>query len=161
MPGALAVVGSNPTGPTLYIMSKLQINYNAPDTLQSKEKEVQNQFLNPYTMFRYSIRSEVTRKYYERRLRKFFDFIEFEAEVEDVERRYNDFAEKGKSNINWAINQIIRFLHFQKERVESKEITAATLKNFIKSLKAIRDSALTISHILGVSKPFHSICQQW
>ena len=91
-------------------MSKLQINYNnTPDTRPSKEKEVQNQFLSPYTMFRYSVRSEVTRKYYERRLRKFFDFIEFELEVEDVERRYNDFAEKGKSNINWTINQIIRF----------------------------------------------------
>jgi hypothetical protein len=35
-----------------------------------------------------------------RRVRKFFDFIEFEVEVEDVERRYNDFAEKGKSNTN-------------------------------------------------------------
>jgi hypothetical protein len=109
-------------------MSKLQINYNnVPDTLQLKEKEVQNQFLKPYTMFRYSIRSEVTRKYYERRLRKFFDFIEFEVEIEDMEKRYNDFADKGKSNINWTINQIIRFLHFQKERVEGKEITAATL----------------------------------
>jgi hypothetical protein len=79
-------------------MSKLQINYyNVSDTLQLKEKEVQNQLLKPYTMFRYSVRSEVTRKYYERRLRKFFDFIEFEVEVEDAERRYNDFAEKGKS----------------------------------------------------------------
>jgi hypothetical protein len=120
----------------------LQISYNnVPDILQLKEKEVQNQFLTPYTMFRYSIRSEVTRKYYERRLRKFFDFVEFEVEVEDVERRYNDFADKGKSNTNWTMNQIIRFLHFQKERVERKEITAATLKNFIKSLKVFCDSA--------------------
>ena len=87
-------------------MSKLQINYNkVPDTLQLKEKEVQNQFLNPYAMFRYSVRSEVTRKYYERRLRKFFDFIEFEVEIKDMERRYNDFAEKGKSNVYWTINQ--------------------------------------------------------
>jgi hypothetical protein len=55
-----------PLAPTLHITSKLQINYNnAPDTLQLKEKEVQNQFLKPYTMFRYSVRSEVTRKYYE------------------------------------------------------------------------------------------------
>lgn len=92
-------------------------------------------------MFRYSIRSEITRKYYERRLRKFFDYIEFEVEVRDIERRCNDFAEKGKSNNNWAMNQIIRFLHFQKERVERKEITVATLKNFIKSLKVFCDSA--------------------
>jgi hypothetical protein len=47
-------------------------------------------------MFRYSVRSEGTRKYYERRLRKFFDFIEFEVEVEDVERRYNDMLKREK-----------------------------------------------------------------
>jgi hypothetical protein len=121
----------------------LQINYNdTSDTLQLKEQEeVQNQFLNPYAMFRYSVRSGVTRKYYERRLRKFFDYIEFEVGVKNVERRYNDFAEKGKSNTTWALNQIIRFLHFQKERVEKEEITAATLKNFIKSLKAYCESS--------------------
>ena len=31
--------------------------------------------ISPYMMFRYSIRSELTRKYYERRLRRFFDYI--------------------------------------------------------------------------------------
>jgi hypothetical protein len=37
--------------------------------LEQEESEEQR----PYTMFKYSIRSELTRKYYERRLRKFFD----------------------------------------------------------------------------------------
>ena len=32
---------------------------------------------NPYHMFKFSIRTELTRKYYERRIRKFFDYIEF------------------------------------------------------------------------------------
>jgi integrase len=36
---------------------------------------------------------------------------------------------------------MIRFLHFQRERVERKEISAATLKNFIKSLKVFCESA--------------------
>jgi hypothetical protein len=58
-----------------------------------------------------------------------------------MENRCNSFAERGKTNIDWALNQIIRFLHFQKERVEKEEITAATLKNFIKSLKVFCDSA--------------------
>ena len=92
-------------------------------------------------MFKYSIRSELTRKYYERRLNRFFDFIQFEIEVKDLENRCNDFAERGKSDISWTLNHIIRFLHFQKKRVENKEITAATLKNFIKSLKSFCDSA--------------------
>ena len=36
---------------------------------------------------------------------------------------------------------MIQFLHFQRERVERKEISAATLKNFIKSLKVFCESA--------------------
>ncbi|HEY6588417.1 MAG TPA: hypothetical protein VIY98_09005 [Nitrososphaeraceae archaeon] len=35
--------------------------------------------LIPYLMFKYTIKTEITRKYYERRLKKFFDFIEFET----------------------------------------------------------------------------------
>ena len=54
-------------------------------------------------MFRYSIRSELTRKYYERRLKKFLDFIEFETETKEIEKRCDSFAEKGKDN-NWTIN---------------------------------------------------------
>jgi len=109
-------------------------------TLKEEEGEKQNQ-LSPYTMFKYSIRSELTRKYYERRLRTFFDFIQFEIEIKDVEIRCNHFAERGKININWTLNHIIRFLQFQKERVENEEITAATLKNFVKSLKVFCDSS--------------------
>jgi len=122
----------------------LQIKYNntADAVALKEEEEEQNQLLNPYTMFKYSIRSELTRKYYERRLKKFLDFIQFEIAISrEIEKRCNDFAEKGKSNIDWAINQIIRFLHFQKERVENENITAATLKNFIKSLKVFCDCA--------------------
>jgi hypothetical protein len=32
---------------------------------------------SPYNQFRYSIRTPLTRKYYERRIKKFFDSIEF------------------------------------------------------------------------------------
>ena len=92
-------------------------------------------------MFKYSIRCELTRKYYERRLKRFFDFIQFEVGVKETEERFNDIAEIGKNNTNWILNQIICFLQFQKERVENKEITAATLRNFVKSLKIFSDSA--------------------
>jgi integrase len=109
------------------------------DTVLS-ESEEQSQ-LSPYMMFKYSVRSELTRKYYERRLRIFFDFIQFEIEIKEIEIRCNHFAERGKININWTLHQIIRFLQFQKERVENKLITAATLKNFVKSLKVFCDSA--------------------
>jgi integrase len=81
-----------------------------------------------------SIRSEVTRKYYERRLRRFFDFIDFSPD-KGIEERLNMFAGFAHKDINWALNKIIVFLQFQKERTEKGEITAATLTNFVKPLK--------------------------
>ena len=47
--------------------------------------------LSAYHMFRFSVRSEITRKYYERRIKRFFDFIEFNPS-KDIEQRCNDFA---------------------------------------------------------------------
>ena len=87
-----------------------------------------------YYMFKYSIRSELTRKYYERRIRTFFDFIGF-LMGSDIEKRCNSFAQKGKKDTNWTLICIIRFLQHEKERVEKGEITAATLSNFVKSIK--------------------------
>ena len=92
-------------------------------------------------MFKYAIKTEITRKYYERRLKKFFDFIEFEISDKNIEYRCNEFAEKAKGNINWVLSLIIRFLQYLKERVENKEITSGTLKNFVKSLKVFCEMA--------------------
>jgi hypothetical protein len=98
------------------------------------------QALSPYSIFKYSVRSEITRKYYERRLKKFLDFIEFERGVTDIEKRCNDYAEHVRQNPNLALNHIIRFLQYQKDRVDKHEIAAGTLRNFVKSLKAFSDS---------------------
>jgi hypothetical protein len=58
-------------------------------------REGHNKELTPYLMFRYAIKTEITRKYYERRLKKFFDFIEFEIVADkDIESRCNKFAEQ-------------------------------------------------------------------
>jgi len=51
--------------------------------------------LTPYLMFKYAIKTEITRRYYERRLKKFVDFIEFEVVAnKDIEFRCNKFAEQ-------------------------------------------------------------------
>jgi hypothetical protein len=39
------------------------------------------------------------------------------------------------SNSKWLLNNILRFLQAQKERVERKEITGATVHNFVKAIK--------------------------
>jgi len=84
--------------------------------------EGHNKDLTPYLMFKYAIKTEITRKYYERRLKKFFDFIEFEIGTKDIEFRCNEFVEKAKNNTNWTLSHIIRFLQYQKERVEKKRL---------------------------------------
>ena len=52
-----------------------------------------------------------------------------------MEERCNYFANKGTNDPSWAFNCIVKFLQYQKERVEQEEITGATLRNFIKAIK--------------------------
>src|SRR5918994_1054079 len=56
----------------------MQINNSLIDTIANLGHNKGE--LTPYLMFKYAIKTELTRKYYERRLKKFFDFIEFEIE---------------------------------------------------------------------------------
>jgi len=101
---------------------------------QSSTEDKNPNVTTPYYIFKYSIRSELTRRYYERRIRTFFDYIRFLPNSE-LERRCNVFAKKAIKNNNWAVDNIIRFLQYEKGRVEIGEITAATLINFVKSIK--------------------------
>jgi hypothetical protein len=90
--------------------------------------------IDPYTAFVYGIRSPYTKESYFRRLRAFFDAINL-GKGKTLEERCNIFVQKGIADPNWAFNNILRFLHYQKERVEKKEITAGTLHNYVKTLK--------------------------
>jgi hypothetical protein len=89
---------------------------------------------NAYSWFVYAVRSQVTRDYYLRRLRIFFNYINLQSDL-TIEQRCNYFASKGTNDPTWAFNCIVRFLQFLKERVEKEEITGATLRNFIKAIK--------------------------
>jgi hypothetical protein len=77
---------------------------------------------NAYSLFTYAVRSLITRDYYLRRLRIFFNHINLLPE-KTMEERCNLFASKGIKDPSWAFGSIVRFLQFQKERVEKEEIT--------------------------------------
>ena len=85
---------------------------------------------NAYSLFVYTTRSQVTRDYYLRRLKIFFNHINLESNL-TIEERCNYFANKGTKDHSWAFNYIVRFLHYQKDRVEKQEITGATLLNLV------------------------------
>ena len=99
-----------------------------------KQSIGEQEIMDPYTTFVYGIKSPYTKESYLRRLRGFFDAINLDYS-ETLKERCNIFVHKGMDDPNWAFNNIIRFLHYQKERVEQKEITAGTLRNYVKTLK--------------------------
>jgi len=95
-----------------------------------KEKEI---LTDPYSMFVYAIKSPLTRKKYEGRLTKFFEFTGIVGQT--LEARCTAFELKARADTNWATYVIIRFLQILKQRVESKEISGATVRNYVKAIK--------------------------
>jgi hypothetical protein len=86
---------------------------------QIQEEGDQQENISPYTLFVYGITSPYTKESYFRRLRTFFDAINL-AEGTTFEERCNSFVHKVRSDCNWAFSNIIRFLYYQKERVERR-----------------------------------------
>jgi hypothetical protein len=87
---------------------------------------------DPYTLFIHAIKSPVTKEKYQRRLMIFFDFIKISGD--SMQERCIVFAKNGK-NTNWIFNNILQFVLFYKERINRKEITGATLFNYLKAIK--------------------------
>ena len=79
------------------------------------------------------MKSPVTKKKYSRRLEMFFDFIKIPGE--SLEERCLTFVNNGKDNVNWVFTNILKFVLFYKQRIDKKEISGATLINYLKAIK--------------------------
>jgi hypothetical protein len=108
-------------------------------SVESKEEKV-----DPWSLYIYAMKAPMTRDRYQTRLANFFDFIGLEIGVK-LEDRARAFAQRGKDDGNWALNNIVKFVQYQRDRVERKEITDATVRNYVKSIKLFCEMAdLTI-----------------
>lgn len=81
----------------------------------------------------YAIKSPATREKYIGRLGKFFEFLGLEGST--AAERSIVFATKGKVDAGWVFNSILRFMQVQRERAERKEISAGTIRNYVKAIK--------------------------
>jgi hypothetical protein len=95
---------------------------------------------DPFSIFVLAIRSPVTREKYLQRIGYFFDFLGIlktndPRSIISVEKRFNTFSVKAREDNNWLTNNIVRYLQFHRQRVERKEITGSTLRNYIKPIK--------------------------
>jgi hypothetical protein len=69
----------------------------------------------------------------------FFDFIGIPAG--SMTERSKAFCEKAKYDNGWAFSVVVQYLQNQKERVEIKEISAGTMKNYFQAIRLFCDMA--------------------
>jgi hypothetical protein len=95
---------------------------------------------DPFSIFILAIRSPVTREKYLQRIGYFIDFLGILKTDESgcpisMDRRFSIFLAKAKEDNNWLTANIVKYLQGHRLRVESKEITGSTLRNYIKPIK--------------------------
>jgi hypothetical protein len=79
--------------------------------IERQEKQPIGGESTAYSLFVYAIRSQVTRDYYLRRLRIFFNHINL-VPHETMEERCNLFAANRLKDPNWAFSCIVKFFQF-------------------------------------------------
>jgi len=85
------------------------------------------------------MKSPVTRQKYQKRL-KLFDFIVVEGKT--IEDKSITFINRAKTEGNeWVFNNVLKFMLFQQERANRKEITGATVRNYLESIKILCEMA--------------------
>jgi hypothetical protein len=90
----------------------------------------------------------MTREKYQRRFIKFLDFLG-KIDNDDHHNDYrltlpqksNTFAQKAREDTNWAFQCILKFIQYQNDRVNRKEIAGATVRNYVKSIKLFCEMA--------------------
>jgi hypothetical protein len=90
---------------------------------------------NACSRFEYGIRSHATKQKYTKRLELFFDFNKVEGK--DVQRKSENFLKviKNGKNIQKLTDLIIRYMSYHLNRVQNKEISASTVRNYYKPIK--------------------------
>ena len=102
-----------------------------------------------WTLYLYAMKSPVTREKYQKRLGKFFDFLRSD-DGGSIEEKSRVFVKMARKDSNWAFSNILRFIQFQNSRVVRKEISGATVRNYVKSIKLLLQQQL-----------LWCVCHQW
>lgn len=94
---------------------------------------------DPYSLFLNAIKSPSTKEKYVRRLTIFLDFLKIPGET--MKERCVLLQERSMNNNQWIFNCILSYIIHQKNRLEKKEITGATLFNYLKAIKLFFEMA--------------------
>jgi hypothetical protein len=95
-----------------------------------------------WTLYLYAMKSPMTREKYQRRFIKFLDFLGLAYDDDTpLPQKSNTFAQKAREDTNWAFENILKFIQYQNDRVNKKEIAGATVRNYVKSIKLFCEMA--------------------
>jgi hypothetical protein len=97
------------------------------------ELELEQEQLTPYDNFLYALKAKETKRQYPHRLDKFLDYMGLKGTVEEKCTQLYEFSKR--SNPIVIQSYIIKFINYQKKRIENKEISEGTLLNYIKAIK--------------------------
>lgn len=87
---------------------------------------------DPMASFVYALKAAETQRQYPRRFRAFLDFLGYKGTLQDQAKL---FLENARQNAQWAEAELMKFITFQRERVEAREIVSSTIRNYIKATK--------------------------
>ena len=87
----------------------------------------------PLDNFVYALRAPETKRKYPQRLKFFFDFV-FPT-IADLKTQAQEFVNMSKVNDLFVYTNFLNFILAQNRRVDKKEITAGTVRNYYKAAK--------------------------
>src|SRR5206468_4279080 len=88
---------------------------------KQKQQDEEISLTNTYSLFVYAIRTQITRDYYLRRLRTFFDFIKILPNAE-IERRCNHFAALAIKDPKWALVPSLIFYNIKRNEWKERKL---------------------------------------
>jgi hypothetical protein len=108
--------------------------FNIMLSVQPRSVETFPTTLSSYSKFRMALKSREVQRQYPNLLEKILDFCKFEGL--DAEQKSLEFFRFAKNKSQDEVEDIIiRFVSFQKVRIDRHEITAGTLRNYVKAIK--------------------------
>ena len=132
LPAEQLVEGSSPSGPDSLVYSFIGLSLIIHHVYKTTQSSVRIK-LSPFSKFKSALKSKEVQRQYPNSLGSFLDFCKFDGL--DVEEKAVNFYNFVQANSEEVEDLLMSFVSFQKQRIQKKEITSGTLKNYLKAVK--------------------------
>jgi integrase len=98
--------------------------YLSDQQLKQKQQNSQFSYDDPYESFLYALNCSETKRQYPKRLKVVFDYFVSINELEEtqLENQCKEVVSKTLQNPQWLTSSLMKFIIFQNERIQRKEI---------------------------------------